>query len=67
MALSQSVRSTDRWTITSVGHEDLATCDTCDCRPRMVGLLVECPVCGTVYGSLREREDLGSVARGKPA
>lgn len=54
MALSQSVRSTDRWTITSAGREALAHCDNCLCRPRIVGLLVECPDCGTVYGNLRE-------------
>lgn len=54
MALSQSVRSADRWTITPVGREDLEKCDTCACRVKIVGLIVECQDCGTVYGNLRE-------------
>lgn len=54
MALSSSVRSSDRWTITVRGREDLANCDTCSCRVQLAGLIVECRVCGTVYGNLRE-------------
>jgi hypothetical protein len=48
-----SARASDRWCITEKGHYDLLVAGTCDCDPRLAGLLLECPKCGTVYGSVR--------------
>lgn len=51
---------TEGWVVTQQGHEDLRSCETCRCEPRIVGLLVECRLCGTVYGHLRE--SLGNMS-----
>lgn len=47
--------------ITEKGRYDLLTAETCECKPHLVGLLVECPTCGTVYGHIR---DLGRTQVG---
>jgi hypothetical protein len=49
-----------RYTITAEGREDLMHAATCDCHVRLVGLLVECPECGTVYGYTAESSMAGS-------
>lgn len=53
------------YVITEQGRLDLYAGDLCRCNPRLAGLLVECPECGTVYGSLRERLSDTQLYRGK--
>jgi hypothetical protein len=35
------------------------TAEPCRCEPRLVGYLVECRLCGTVYGHIKESLDWG--------
>jgi hypothetical protein len=49
-----SVRGHAGYVVTEQGKLDLRCVPTCECNPRLVGLLLECPDCGTVYGSLRD-------------
>jgi hypothetical protein len=44
----------ERWDITRQGRDDLEVLPVCSCKPRVVGLLVACTDCGTVYGHLRD-------------
>ena len=53
------------YVITEQGRLDAHTAADCKCNPRLVGLLVECPECGTVYGSLRENLNDTQAYRGK--
>jgi len=43
-----------RYYVTAKGRDDLAHASVCECTIRIVGLLVECQTCGTVYGYTRE-------------
>lgn len=45
-----TIRSDERIDITPQGRYDLLSVATCDCRPKMLGVLLQCPSCGTVYG-----------------
>jgi hypothetical protein len=54
------------YVITEAGRYDLHLGETCQCNPRLAGLLVECAKCGTVYGSLRDRLNDTAAYRGKP-
>lgn len=47
------------YVVTEAGSHDLRVAPTCSCNPRLAGLLIECPDCGTIYGSLRD-----SIGRG---
>ena len=51
--------------LTAQGRLDLAYAEECRCVPRVVGGLVECAECGTVYGLLRERDEPVSRSEGK--
>jgi len=44
----------DGYVITERGRLDLVAAPVCNCNPRLAGLLIECPDCGTIYGSLRD-------------
>jgi predicted RNA-binding Zn-ribbon protein involved in translation (DUF1610 family) len=48
--------------VTPKGHQDLVELPTCSCAIRLVGLIFECPECGTIYGSVRD-QDAGRYAR----
>jgi len=65
--VARRVEQSDRegWTITERGRLDLECAATCQCNPRLVGLLIECPNCGTVYGSLKEGLNSTQTYRGK--
>jgi hypothetical protein len=54
MKALDSVKPQRGWWITERGRLDLQTCKQCLCNPRLAGLLIECPECGTIYGTLRE-------------
>jgi len=49
-----------RYVVTERGRLDLELARRCECNPRLAGLLIECPDCGTVYGSLRDSLAWGS-------
>lgn len=52
-----------RFVITPQGHRDWLAGELCKCRPKLMGLLVACEECGTVYGSVRESSGWG---QGRP-
>lgn len=41
------------YVITEAGRLAELTAEFCQCDPKLVGVLFECPECGTVFGSLR--------------
>jgi hypothetical protein len=49
-----SVDGRERVWITEKGRYDLIFGIDCQCDPKLFGLLVRCPACGTVYGHLSE-------------
>jgi hypothetical protein len=53
------------YVVTEKGKLDAHMPGECKCNPRLVGLLIECPECGTVYGSLRDRLNDTQAYRGK--
>jgi hypothetical protein len=53
------------YVITEQGRYDLHLGQTCQCNPRLAGLLIECSKCGTIYGSLNDRLNDTQVYRGK--
>ena len=65
MDRKNSVPGASGWTITEQGRLDLQVMPECKCNPRLVGLLIECPECGTIYGSLKESTGRDSGAREK--
>lgn len=66
MVVSSWPRSAGRFVVTPKGHADLLEAQTCECAPRLDGLLLTCRECGTVFGYLRE-EPLWTTSRnGKP-
>lgn len=40
--------------LTPEGRDALLDADVCICAPKLAGLLLQCPDCGTVWGSLRQ-------------
>lgn len=53
--------------VTARGKEAAQDPEICHCVPKLAGLLLICPLCDTVYGSLRDQgPSSASVAR-KPA
>jgi len=54
MQRQEDTRRMSGFVITEQGRHDLVTAQPCNCNPRLVGLLIECPDCGTIYGSLRD-------------
>jgi len=38
------------YVLTPKGREVLRSNECCRCAPRWVGLLLECPLCGTIFG-----------------
>lgn len=48
-----SVDESVRYVLTEKGAFDLMCAPLCSCNPRLAGLLLECPDCGTIYGSIR--------------
>ena len=54
MSVRQVYALRSQFAVTRQGHEDLEHAETCHCRPKFVGLLIECPDCGTVYGYTKE-------------
>lgn len=54
MSVRQVYAAHSGYVVTPEGHEDLVHADVCYCRPKLVGLLIECPDCGTVYGYTRD-------------
>lgn len=63
MPPAQSVAGDPRYVITEQGRYDLIMSRTCQCDPRLKGLLVQCAECGTVYGHLAELDKAGRRAR----
>lgn len=59
MPTGKSLERLDRYVVTPEGHYDIDHAPTCNCNPRLAGLLVVCETCGTVYGSVRESMDWG--------
>ena len=55
MAYGSKAFSSREFVVTERGSYDLRTADTCQCNPRLSGLLITCPDCGTIYGSLSEQ------------
>jgi hypothetical protein len=47
------------YVVTEQGRLDLEQVPTCECNPKLAGLLLECPECGTIYGSLRDSVPVG--------
>jgi hypothetical protein len=65
MPHTRSVPARAEYVVTEKGHHDLRVADLCQCNPRLAGLLIECPDCGTVYGSLRDSAPWASGSREK--
>lgn len=65
MRATRTAATTDDYVVTEKGSHDLRVVETCVCNPRLVGLLIECPDCGTVYGSVKESVGWGMHARDK--
>jgi hypothetical protein len=63
MKRNGSVRDEGDFALTEKGKLDWRTAQTCCCNPRLVGLLIECPDCGTIYGSLRDSSAFGTSTR----
>ena len=63
MEIAERFRPDERVSITEQGRYDLIFCSTCQCNPRLSGLLVTCVHCGTVYGHLNE---LAKPKRARP-
>jgi hypothetical protein len=59
MRLSQSVPKGSGYVVTELGRHDVLCAPLCVCDVKLVGLLFECPECGTVYGTLRETAYVG--------
>jgi len=59
MRATQEDTHSGGYVITERGRLDLHVTATCHCNPRLAGLLIECPECGTVYGSLRDTMEWG--------
>lgn len=47
-------REEPRYVLTEKGKYDLLFHQDCDCNPRLAGILIQCPDCGTVFGSISE-------------
>jgi hypothetical protein len=62
MQVELPVTAKDRYWITQLGRDDLRRLETCACVLKLIGLLFECPTCGTVYG--HSRQVYGSGNRG---
>lgn len=54
MRATPSVARAAGYVLTEKGRYDLEAADRCDCNPRLAGILIECPDCGTIYGSVRD-------------
>lgn len=65
MAIRSILRPGNGWVVTEEGRHDLATAPTCNCKPKLDGLLMSCPDCGTVYGYLRDGSPWSTVSREK--
>lgn len=57
-----TVSPEQRVNITEQGRHDLLCAALCQCNPRLAGLIIQCPDCGTVYGSVADT----SLARRQP-
>lgn len=42
------------YVVTEQGRYDLLCAPTCLCKPKLSGLLLSCPECGTVWGHVSE-------------
>jgi hypothetical protein len=51
---TQSVPAQSGYVLTEKGRLDIETSLLCHCNPRLSGLLIQCPECGTIYGTLRD-------------
>lgn len=49
--------------VTLKGHEAIDDPEVCRCTPKLVGLILECPLCGTVFGHTRDMFSFGGIAR----
>lgn len=54
MSAVRSVAKNVGYVVTESGKLASIAADRCYCDPKLSGLLLECPQCGTVYGSLRQ-------------
>jgi hypothetical protein len=63
--VSKSLERGDRYVVTEAGSHDLRCVPTCDCNPKLAGLLIVCDGCGTVYGSVRDSLDWGRSTSGQ--
>lgn len=54
MSTNGSVAVEVRYVVTDAGREALEHGEACECTMRLVGILLMCAECGTVYGSLKE-------------
>lgn len=48
------LRDAVMYVVTDAGHEALLHAEQCHCKPKLVGLLIECDECGTVFGHMKE-------------
>lgn len=61
-----STRGT-RYVLTDAGREALRSSTRCWCQIRLTGLIMECRICGTVYGLIREQSATSSPVVPKKA
>lgn len=54
MTAKRSVPTEVRWVLTDKGREAIDDLPLCVCDVRLHGILLACPDCGTVYGSIKE-------------
>lgn len=55
MTTNGSVPTDVRYVLTEAGRNALAMAVECECKIRLIGVLLSCDECGTVYGSLKDQ------------
>lgn len=54
MSVPRIVVKGNRYVLTDEGRSALQVAEVCDCKPQVEGGLLVCPVCLTVYATLRQ-------------
>lgn len=54
MQNTASLRRGGPYIVTEEGRVAAEVAEDCLCRPRLMGLLLECGECGTIFGSIRD-------------
>ena len=55
MTTDESVSRGIRYVVTDAGRDALQNGEFCPCEIRLLGVLLQCTMCGTVYGHLRDQ------------